>query len=192
MSRTAATDGISCFASSRSSARTGRRLAPQQPPWSPKQRLPHTRQRTAEQTRQCGRGFDCGHVSRCYAAVHYHAMSLCDKENSNIIAQIVDSYKVQTVVCRLYGMRCCLLSCLYKATAALWPRDRGAARNSRSLRRSRTAHDHRGVRRGRDGQRLGRARSPAPARSRPRCRQDLLRPGVEARPVIAMSRSLPA
>jgi len=44
-------------------------------------------------------------------------MSLCNNENSNDIAQIVDSYKGQTVVCPLYGTRCCLLSCLYSAFA---------------------------------------------------------------------------
>jgi hypothetical protein len=38
------------------------------------------------------------------------------------------SYKLQTVVCRLYGSRCRLLPCLYSATAPLWPRHRSPAR----------------------------------------------------------------
>jgi hypothetical protein len=42
-------------------------------------------------------------------------------EMSNVIAQTSTSYKRQTVVCSLYGKRCCLLPCLHKATAALRP-----------------------------------------------------------------------
>jgi DNA invertase Pin-like site-specific DNA recombinase len=44
-------------------------------------------------------------------------MSLCNNENSNIIALKAAPYKGQTVVCPLYGSRCCLLPCLHKATA---------------------------------------------------------------------------
>src|SRR4051794_14496092 len=74
--------------------------------------------------------------------------SLLQHENSNIIALIERSYKGQTVVCTLYGSRCCLLSCLYSATAALWPRDRGAARSRRAVCRVREHPDHCRVRRG--------------------------------------------
>lgn len=35
------------------------------------------------------------------------------------------------MVCHSYGSRCCLLSCLYSATAALWARNRGATRDGR-------------------------------------------------------------
>jgi DNA invertase Pin-like site-specific DNA recombinase len=48
-------------------------------------------------------------------------ISLLQHEQSNLIAQNERSYKSQTVVCPLYGSRCCLLSCLHKATAPLWP-----------------------------------------------------------------------
>ena len=40
------------------------------------------------------------------------------------------------MVCPLYGSRCCLLSCLHTATAALWARDRGAAGRRPALRQA--------------------------------------------------------
>src|SRR4051812_36944839 len=45
-------------------------------------------------------------------------------ELSNDIAQTVRSYKPQTVVCRLYGKRDCLLTSLHATAAALRPGNR--------------------------------------------------------------------
>src|SRR3954462_15350634 len=87
-----------------------------------------------------------GHFSLNYARV----LVAAQHENSNDIAQIVDSSKGQTVVCTLYGSRCCLLSCLHTATAALWARDRSATRRRRAVYRSREHPDRCRVRRGRD------------------------------------------
>src|SRR4051812_3975901 len=75
-----------------------------------------------------------GHFALKYPRLRYPSMSLCNKENSNIIAPIERSYKGQTVVCPLYGKRCCLLSCLYSATAALRARYRGATRDGHAVR----------------------------------------------------------
>src|SRR3982751_3085577 len=89
--------------------------------------------------------------------------SLLQHEKSNDIAQIVDSYKGQTVVCTLYGPGCCLLSCLHTATAALWARYRGATSRGRALPRKRAPNHHCRIRRSRNRQGIGCSRSPPAA-----------------------------
>jgi hypothetical protein len=51
---------------------------------------------------------------------------ICRKGRDQPGDLLVRAQKIEELLCRLYGSRCCLLSCVHTVTASLWPRDRGA------------------------------------------------------------------
>jgi hypothetical protein len=109
-----------------------------------------------------------------------------EHEISNYIALISSSYKLQTVVCSLYEKRCCLLPCLHKATAALWPRDRSPTRRGSQVCRNLAHPPHPEYMKPRPTRAADALDSAAPARRCSGCRTSRQVSGgcLEARPPL--------